>query len=61
MSKQNKPIKVFVIDPNQIKTRDYLLIDIINGATKSGVQIDRKKEQDRKACRKAVDKGGEDW
>lgn len=61
MSKQHKPIEVFIINPNEMKTRDYLLIDIINGATKSGPQIDRKKEQDRKACRKVVDKGGEDW
>lgn len=43
------------IDPNDIKGRDYLLVALINGATKANVQIDRKKENSRKACRKKVD------
>lgn len=39
------------IDPNEIKTRDPLLVALINGATKSGVQKDEKKEASRKKCR----------
>lgn len=39
---------------NEIRTRDYLLVKIICGATKSGVHKDRKKDENRKACRKAV-------
>lgn len=43
MSKPNKK--------EPIRTRDYNMVSIINGATKSGVHKDRKKEQNRKACR----------
>lgn len=39
------------LDPNQIKTRDPLLLALIRGATKAGVAKDRKKEASRKACR----------
>ena len=46
--------QVVTIDPNEIKTRDYLLLDLINGVTKSGVHVDRKKEANRKACRKKL-------
>jgi hypothetical protein len=46
--------QVVTIDPNEIKTRDYLLLDLINGVTKSGVHIDRKKEANRNACRKKI-------
>lgn len=35
--------------------RDYLMVALINGATKSGVHKDRKKEKNKKACR------GKDW
>lgn len=40
------------IDPNRLKVRDPLMVRIINGITKAGVQVDRKKEQNRRACRK---------
>lgn len=39
------------IDPNLLKTRDQLMVRLIQGATKSGVQKDRKKEASRRACR----------
>jgi hypothetical protein len=42
------------IDPNKLKTRDHLMVLVINGATKGGAHKDQKKEQDRKACRKKV-------
>lgn len=37
-----------------IKTRDYLMVRLINGATKAGVVTDRRKDQNRKACRGRV-------
>lgn len=37
-----------------VKTRDYLLVLIICGATKSGAHKDQKKAANRKACRKPV-------
>jgi hypothetical protein len=42
------------IDPNKLKVRDPLMVKIINGATKAGVQKDQKKEAAKKACRKPV-------
>lgn len=38
----------------RIKTRDYLLVKLINGATKAGVQKDQKKESSKKKCRKKL-------
>jgi hypothetical protein len=54
MGSLNKKDQVVTIDPNEIKTRDYLLVDLINGVTKSGVYVDRRKEANRKACRKKI-------
>lgn len=42
------------IDPNKLKTRDELILKIIGGATKSGIQPDRKKEENRTRSRKRV-------
>ncbi len=42
------------IDPNKIKTRDRLMVALINGATKSSVQKDQKKEENKKRARKKV-------
>jgi hypothetical protein len=42
------------IDPNKVKTRDPLMVAIINGATKSGTHKDRRKEANRKRCRQKV-------
>lgn len=39
------------INPNEIKVRDRMMVRLINGATKSSVQKDCKKEANRKACR----------
>jgi hypothetical protein len=47
-------VKAIKIDPNQIKTRDYLMLQLIQGVTKSGIAPDRKKEQNRKECRRPV-------
>jgi hypothetical protein len=43
--------KAVKLDPNAVKTRDYFMLALIQGATKAGVQKDRRKEADRKACR----------
>ena len=48
-----KPIN-FTINPNQVKTRDTLMLQLIQGVTKSGISPDRKKEMSRKACRTKV-------
>ena len=45
------------IDPNKVKTRDPLMVKIINGATKGGVQKDRRKEENKSACRRKVEVG----
>jgi hypothetical protein len=39
------------INPNLIKTRDLLVLRLIQGATKSGVATDKRKERDRRKCR----------
>lgn len=41
------------LDPNKLKTRDTLMVRLINGATKSGVQPDLKKQRSKEACRRA--------
>jgi hypothetical protein len=33
------------------KTRDYLMLKVIQGVTKSGTHTDQRKEASRKACR----------
>ena len=48
MSKKEKKV---TIDPNEIRVRDELLMALINGATKGGVQKDKKKEDSKKKCR----------
>lgn len=35
----------------KIRTRDYLLVKLICGATKAGTHKDRKKEGNKRACR----------
>jgi len=42
---------VGTIDPNEIVTRDPLMLVIIAGATKAAVHKDRKKQASRDACR----------
>lgn len=43
-----------------IKTRDYFMLLLINGVTKSGTHKDKKREQNKKECRKKVDTRRED-
>lgn len=40
------------INPNKLKTRDYLMLKVIGGATKAGVEKDRRKEANKQASRK---------
>ena len=47
-------LRVTRIDPNRVKTRDPLMVRLIQGATKAGVQTDRRKAQNKAACRGAM-------
>ena len=38
-----------------VRTRDHLMVKLINGSTKAGVQKDQRKEQNRTQCRKRVE------
>jgi len=38
----------------KIKTRDWLLVQLLKGATKAGIQKDKKKEAAKKKCREKV-------
>lgn len=38
-----------------VKTRDYLLVELIKGATKAGIEKDQKKESSKKKCRTKVE------
>lgn len=49
------------IDPNKIKTRDLLMVELIKGATKAGVHTDRKKKANKEECRKPVRLDEEGW
>jgi hypothetical protein len=40
-----------VIDPNEIRGRDELLMHLINGVTKSGVHKNHKKHNNKNECR----------
>jgi hypothetical protein len=40
------------ITPGKLKTRDHLMVKVITGATKAGVHKDRRKEANKRACRK---------
>ena len=40
------------IDPNEIKVRDPLMVQIINGITKAGYHENKKKRASKYACRK---------
>jgi len=39
------------LNPNQLKSRDLLLLELIRGATKSGIATDKKKANSKRACR----------
>jgi hypothetical protein len=38
----------------KIKIRDYYIVLLIAGATKSGIHVDRKKKSNKNNCRKKV-------
>ncbi len=42
------------IDPNKLKTRDYLMVVLISGATKAGTHRDLRREESKNACRRKV-------
>lgn len=42
------------INPNRLKVRDPLMVKLINGHTKAGVQKDRRKEENKTTCREKV-------
>ena len=42
---------VVTIDPNEIATRDPLMLLILAGATKAAIHKDRKKQASKDACR----------
>lgn len=41
-----------IINPHEIPIRDYLMVEIIRGITKSAIHVDKKKENNKKNCRK---------
>lgn len=45
------PAKPLKLDPNKIKTRNYLMVRLINGATKGGIEKDHRKEANKRSCR----------
>lgn len=45
------PAKQPKLDPNKLKTRDHLMVRIIQGVTKAGVERDERKEANRRECR----------
>lgn len=45
---------------SRLRTRDWALVRIIQGATKAAVHVDRKKEGNRRACRDRRDHGEEE-
>lgn len=46
-----KTTSVGTIRGRDVKTRDWMLVRLLTGATKANVQLDRRKERSRKACR----------
>jgi hypothetical protein len=41
-----------IVNPNTIKSRDLLVVALINGSVKSGYQKNHKHDNNKKACRK---------
>jgi len=58
MSRTNKDKKSKHINPNEIKTRDWCMVLIINGATKAGAYKDRRKDRAKYRCR---DRSNREW
>lgn len=49
-----KSDEIISIDPNEIKVRDPLMVQIINGITKAGYHENKKKRASKYACRKRI-------
>lgn len=60
MARTGKDIKRKYINPNQIKTRDWHMVNIINGVTKSGYEKNIRKFQNKYRCRDK-DNRDTDW
>lgn len=60
MGKSKKMKAPEKINPNEIKGRDYLMVDLINGMTKSGAHVNRKKRADKYKARRKVRANDED-
>lgn len=41
--------------PRPTHGRDRMMVHIINGVTKAGIHLDKKKERDKYGCRESVD------
>jgi hypothetical protein len=48
----NQENVIATIDPNEIRVRDQLMVQIINGVTKAGYHENKKKRASKYACRK---------
>ena len=42
-----------IIDPNEIKVRDPLMLLILQGVTKAGIHRDNRKHRNKYRCRKS--------
>jgi len=47
----SRTIKPFKVNPRSIKSRDYLTVALIMGATKAGVHRNHRKHNNKTACR----------
>lgn len=47
----SRTIKPFKVNPRSLKSRDYLTVALIMGATKAGVHRDNRKHTNKNACR----------
>lgn len=48
----SRNIKPFKVNPRSIKSRDYLIVALIAGATKAGIHVDSRKQNNKTACRR---------
>jgi hypothetical protein len=55
-----KDMETQTIDPNRIPVRDYLLLALINGATKATIHRDKRREASKKACRRKIRRNNEE-
>jgi hypothetical protein len=58
MAKKPK-IATTKVDPRDIKSRDLLMVRVINGVTKAATHVDRRKRANKYKARKPVREGDE--